>query len=69
MSNTVKPGWKTSEFYATAIVALIATINLFLNVGILNETINTAVSLATLVGAVAFYIGSRTHIKKAAHSK
>lgn len=57
-------GAKTSEFYVLAIVAVIAAVNLFWNVGIQNETINTAVSLLVMFGCAATYVICRTVVKK-----
>jgi hypothetical protein len=62
---TVKPGWTTSEFWVTAITSIIATVNLFWNIGIQNETINTIASLTAMVGSVAFYVMSRAKVKAA----
>lgn len=66
MDTDIKPGWTTSEFWVTVITNIVAVINMFWNVGIQNETINTIASLVAMVGMVGFYIWTRMKLKQAA---
>jgi len=58
-----KHGVETSEFYVALVAEIICAIELFWNVGIQNETINTVISIAGLVVIASVYSISRAVVK------
>ena len=62
----VKHAIKSTEFYVTVFGILLCGVNLFWVVGIVNETINTAVSIAGIVALAGIYVIGRALVKKSA---
>ena len=59
----VKHAIKSTEFYVTCFGILLCGVNLFWVVGIQNETINTAVSIAGIVALAGIYVIGRAMVK------
>jgi len=59
----VKQAIKSTEFYVTCFGILLCGINLFWVAGIVNETVNTAVSIAGIVLLSGIYVIGRALVK------
>lgn len=62
----IKPGYKTSEFWVTAVTSLLTLIN---QSGVLGSVVLPVESIAVIGGMVATYVLSRGMAKKPAKPK